>query len=468
MLARPSVTHPAPPLLAAAFARALAVTLALGSLACSGARAPARPTIVLVTLDTVRADHLSTYGYARTTDPRLAELARASRVFEVAVPSATWTLPSHVSIFSGLDPAEHGCWKKLDEAEEGDMPAVSGETPLLTGRLRQAGYHQLAAVGGPFVSHRYGLLRDFDEWTDPGEAYERSSAELNRWIFAALERRPREQPLFLFVNYFDAHAPYGAPADRSYPFPEGPRALQVVPPFEPGTTPPPELLRDAQDQYDREILVQDEALGALLDRLEHEGLLANALVIVTADHGEMFGEQPGTYGHGCLPYEPVARVPLVLQRRPGGPVDRVRTPVSLANLPETLLRAAGLEPLAHGGAERVDLLHLPERPPEPYVELRGAAQWFGVLRGERFKYGCALSPERVLPPEGPELLIDLEVDPGEHGSATVEEARRNARARLEGLLRAWSPPPTTMGRAVLEPQELERLRALGYGGQEKD
>lgn len=464
---------PAPPFLARASAPSLAtalaaLVLALGGAACWGGREPNRPTIVLITLDTVRADHLSTYGYGRPTDPNLAELARASRVFEVAVPSATWTLPSHVSIFSGLDPAEHGCWMKLDEAGEGGMPAVSPETPLLTGRLRQAGYHQLAAVGGPFAGHRYGLLRDFDEWTDPGEDYERSAAELNRWIFAALERRPREKPLFLFVNYFDAHAPYGAPTDRAYPFPEGTRTLPVVPPFEPGTTPSPELLRDAQDQYDREILVQDEALGALLERLEREGLLRDALVVVTADHGEMFGEQPSTFGHGCLPFEPVARVPLVLQRRPDGPVDRVDAPVSLANLPLTLLRAAGLEALPPGGAERVDLLRLPEHPPEPYVELRGRAQWFGVLRGPRFKYGCALAPERALPPGGPELLIDLETDPGEHGGATAEETRIAVRARLERLLAAWKPAPDAMGQAILGAEELERLRALGYGGDQKD
>lgn len=450
------------------------LALVLACLACSGERAP-RPTLVLVTLDTTRADHLSTYGYRRSTDPFLAEFARTSRVFEAAVPSATWTLPSHVSMFSGLDPAEHGCWSKLEEAGEAGMPAVSPETPLVTGRLREAGYHQLAAVGGPFTSHRYGLLRDFDAWIDPGESWELSAAQLNEWIFAALDDRPKDRPLFLFVNYFDAHAPYAAPPGRDYPFPEEPRELAVVPPFEtraPGSpAPSPEVLRDALDQYDRELLVQDEALGALLARLRADGLLEDALVVVTADHGEMFGEQPDLYGHGCLPFEPVARVPLVVQRLPGGPVDRVAAPVSLANLPATLLGAAGLALPATPDSRRFDLLRLPTRLPEPFVEHRGASQWVGVLRGERYKYGCGLAPERTLAPLGPELLLDLAANPGEDPGRGLGEAAENERGalrdRLAQLARHWAPPPARMGRAMLDAAELERLRALGYGGEEE-
>jgi len=445
--------------------------LAAGALGCAEARAPL-PTLVLVTLDTTRADHLSTYGYGRATDPNLAALATRARVFEAAVPSATWTLPSHVSMFSGLDPEEHGCWLKAEEAGEGGMPAVSDETPLFTGPLRAAGYHLLAAVGGPFTSRRYGLLRDFDDAIEPVDTWELSAERLNEWIFSALERRPKDRPLCLFVNYFDAHAPYGAPPDRAYPFPEEPRPLAVVPPLEvrPGEPPPPpELVRDALDQYDRELLVQDEALGALLARLEREGLLADALVIVTADHGEMFGEQPATFGHGCLPFEPVAHVPLVVQRTPAGPVDRVATPVSLANLATTFLAAAGLAPLpTAGGDPRYDLLALPASPPSPYVEHRGTDRWVGALRGPRFKYGCGLGPDRRPLARGVELLIDLQTDPTESLRAPpapeAAAARARLRAELEQRLAGWASPPRNPGRAVLDAQELELLKAIGYGG----
>ncbi len=445
-------------------------SLALASVACL-ACGPERtlPTIVLVSLDTTRADHLSTYGYRRGTDPFLAELAHSSRVFENAVPSATWTLPSHVSMFSGLDPDEHGCWQRLEDAGADGIPTVSPETPLFTGVLREAGYHQLAAVGGPFTSHRYGLLRDFDEWLDPGERWELPARELNAWIFDALERRPPDRPLFLFVNYFDAHAPYGAPPDREYPFPEEPRELAVVPPLEgrdPAAPLAPETLRDAVDQYDRELLVQDEALGELFARLEAQGLLEHALVVVTADHGEMFGEQAGIFGHGCMPFEPVARVPLVVHRRPSGPVDRIAEPVSLANVPATLLRAAGLRSLLPGGTVRFDLLDLPRELPEPYVEHRGAAEWVGVLRGERFKYGCRIAPERAL--SGDERLIDLVANPSETPgggrSPEAEAASAALRATLDALLGSWRLPPAEMERAVLTQDELDGVRKLGYGG----
>jgi hypothetical protein len=317
-------------------------------------------------------------------------------------------------------------------------------------------------------------LRGFDESLDPGERWELSARELNAWIFAALERRPKDRPLFLFVNYFDAHAPYGAPPERSYPFPQPARALPVVPPLEgrdPSAPPAPELVADALDQYDRELLVQDEALGALLARLAAEGLLEHALVIVTADHGEMFGEQPGVFGHGCLPFEPVARVPLVVQRRPQGPVDRVAAPVSLANVSTTLLAAAGLPRASAGGAPRFDLLDLPAELPPAYVEHRGSSQWIGVLRGARYKFGSLLAPEGALVPDGAELLIDLAAGgpeapavPGDPDDAAAGAARAELRAGLEALVQSWRPPPGDLERALLTPEEIERLRALGYGG----
>jgi len=431
---------------------------------------------VLVTLDTTRADHLSTYGYRRATDPRLAALAAGARVFEAAVPTATWTLPSHVSMFSGLDPAEHGAWLHLEDVGPDGYPVPSPQTPFFTGALRDAGYHLLAASGGPYTSRRYGLLRDVHEAVDPGERWELSAGELNAWIFDALDRRPKDRPLFLFVNYFDAHAPYDAPEDRGYPFPEEPRDLPAVPPLEgwkPGDPAIPEqTVRDAIDQYDRELLVQDEALGALLDRLERDGLLERALIVVTSDHGEMFGERPGAFGHGCPPWEPVARVPLVVQRRPSGPVDRIATPVSLANLADTILAAAGLAPLPAGGTPRFDLLApaaaLGERAAPPYVEHRGGEQWLGALRGARFKYGSGLDPASAAEPAlvPPELLVDLVRDPGEVEDARggeADAARARLRGALEELVLRWHAPPE-LDRAPLDAAELERLQGIGYGG----
>ena len=431
---------------------------------------PARPTVVLVSLDTTRADHLSPYGYRRETTPFLSRLAAGSRVFDVGVPTATWTLPSHASIFTGLDPAEHGCWVRLDDVPQtGTLPTLSPDLPLLTTRLAEAGYHQIAAVGGAFTAARYGLLRDFDAHLDPGEAWELPASELNRWLFGQIAHRPRDRPLFVFVNYFDAHAPYDPPAG-SYPFPEDGRPLPAVPPLEqldPGGI-GAELVRDAVDQYDRELLVQDRALEALVGALELEGLLEDCLIVVVGDHGEMFGEQPGVFGHGCLPFDPVARVPLLV-RRTGGPVDRILEPVSLANVPATILGELGLPPLPGGGTPRFNLLDLPEGLPPAFVEHRGLDTWVGVLRGPRFKYACLLDEGgRPVAGEG-EMLFDLGQPGGERAPVELAdhpELVRDRRSALEELVARWRPAPSAPA-AELTDHELERLHALGYGGQDE-
>ncbi len=447
-----------------------ALALALAACCACGEASRKRPTVVLVTLDTTRADHLSTYGYDRPTDPFLRSWAKEARVFEAAFPSATWTLPSHVSLLSGLDPAEHGCWRRPEEAPEGQgIPGVSPSTPLLTDTLVASGYHALAAVGGPFTSQRYGLLRGFHGHLDPGDEWELSAPTLNRWIFEALEQRPPDRPLFLFVNYFDAHAPYDADPDREYPFPgKGyrPRPVQNLEqrPAEDGPV-PPDVLRDAIDQYDRELWLQDEALGQLFGHLEALGLFEDALVIVTADHGEMFGERPGLYGHGCVPYEPVARVPLLIRRLPGGPADRVAEPVSLTSVPRTVLETLGLPLLPGSGAgPRRNLLAEVDPGPAPYVEHRGAEDWVAVLRGPRLKYGAVLDPDRHLE-GGREFLVDLEQDPGElnlHPSADGNEAGLRLRRSLAERVAGWSAAPTDLAPTSLSESELEGLRALGY------
>lgn len=456
--------RPGPRSLAAARpATALFVLLAV---ACGPESAsPSAPTIVLVTLDTTRAAQLATYGYERPTDPFLSTFAEESLVYDVAISPATWTLPAHVSLFSGVDPSVHGCWTRettLDGATS--VPMLSDDLPLFTGALREADYHLIGAAGGPFTSARYGFARDFDAYVDPDENFELSGEELNAWVFEQLDERPTDQPLFLFVNYFDAHAPYDAPDDRDYPFPEGVGDLEPVPELSASTE--PEVAARAIDQYDRELLVQDEALAALIARLRADDLLDDALVIITSDHGEMFGEQPDTFGHGCSPYEPVAHVPLVVQRTPDGPTGRHAAPVSTNNVARTILVAAGLETLpAGGGQERFDLLEPPLRTPPPFVENRSPEEWIGALRGARYKYATVLGPENA-ETAGLELVFDLETNPAEafdeivplDGFARLDEYRD----AMNELLMGWQEPPRAQPHAVLTDEETERLRALGY------
>ena len=430
--------------------------------------------MVLITLDTTRADHLSTYGYGRPTDPFLAGLAARSRTFETAVPAATWTLPSHASMFTGLVPAEHGCWKGADpeDPETPAYPALSPSLPLVTTRLAEVGYHLVGAVGGPFTAAKYGFARDFDRYLDPGEEWQLAGTELNAWLARELEARPRDRPLFLFVNYFDAHAPHDPPPRASWPFPEG---VGDLPPvyhdegqFSAEAPPSAEWLGNALAQYDRELLVQDEALEALFALLEGHGLLDDALVIVTSDHGEAFGEN-GQYGHGNLPFESVARVPLVVHRAPDGPVDRVEPPVSLTGIPATVLAALDLPALP--GARGADLLGDSFEAGDAYSEHRDPDSWVGSLRGEEHRYWRPLAPPDPPAPGETGLSEFLSEVRGEGAELALEEAlltERQAtaglalRARFQALFDSWRPPPGDVAAVELSEEERQRLNAIGY------
>ncbi|QDU65953.1 sulfatase [Engelhardtia mirabilis] len=451
--------------------------------ACSGPEPPARPTVVLITLDTTRAENLSTYGYRRPTDPFLRSLAQRSRVFERAYSTGTWTLPSHVSMFSGLHPAEHGCWFRLDKRDgETLFPVVGDDLPLVTGSLLDAGYSLIGAVGGPFTSSQYGLARDFDEYIQPsgvdGE-WQLAGSAINARLFPLLAEVDAARPLFLFVNYFDAHAPYDPPQDRVYPFPavgelefmEGQRELHPMPDMTEWQAQGWEILeqheRLAIANYDQELLLQDEALEALMGELERLGRLDDALVIVTADHGEMFGEQRGAYGHSCRPWEPVTRVPLVVYRS-GGPVDRRREPASVAQIAATILDELGLTQLPPGAAGPVpSLLASSPTPPEALVEFRTPDEWVGAVHAGNLKLVVDWHARDSALGERDALLIDLDSNPSEDPDRVPRTTAWNATReplleRAEALHAKWLAWPEMARLEVLDGNQIAGLAALGY------
>ncbi len=451
-------------------------------------RAPSRPTVVLVTLDTTRAENLSTYGYQRVTDPFLASLAERSRVFERAYSTTTWTLPSHVSMFTGLAPAEHGVWFRLEERDgRPAFPAVGDGQPLFTDALADEGYALVGAAGGPYMRAMYGLARHFDEWIEPasveragrGGEWQLSGAEINRRLFPLLRELTDDRPLFLFVNYFDAHAPYEPPQDRDYPFPlEGelpaPLDVDALPIPMPDMTQwvaqgrevLPEYEQLAEALYDQELLLQDEALAALWGELERLGRLEDALVIVTADHGEMFGEQPAAYGHSGRPWEPVTRVPLLVHRT-GGPVDRIGGPVSIQQIAATVLDCLELPALpAPVGGECPSLLAVDPLPADVHAELHTPDDWTSALHRERTKLwseslagGLSLDPPR-------RFLIDLASDPDEAGWASARQdpavAGHELASKLDRLRAGWASVPDRTALVELSDDDLRGLAAMGY------
>ena len=325
-----------------------AVLVALGAVvACSPAGGP--PNLLLVTLDTTRADHLGPYGYPRPTTPRLDALARDAVLYTRAVSTSSWTLPAHASLFTGRFPWSHGARYDpegplvlADAIEAPRAIRARGLSPgaeTLAGRLAAAGYDTAAVVGGPWMLRSFGLAEGFAHYDDDGitEYRGRRAEDVARgaraWL-ADWHDSGDGRPFFLFLNFFDPHFPYDPP-----------------PPHDRAFLPPdvePDSRRRAQWKalYDGEIRYVDEQLGSVLDLLEERDLYDDTWIVVTADHGELFGEH-GEWGHGGHLYQELVAIPLLVKpadARGAGREEASRVQV------QQLFRAVQLAaPLESGG-----------------------------------------------------------------------------------------------------------------------
>ena len=419
--------------------------------------------VLLVTVDTLRADHCSVSGYARETTPQLAALAREGVRVELAYAPMPTTGPSHASMFTGLYPITHGVVKNGLTLEQ--------DFGTLAEALREKGYDTAAVVSSFVLDARFGYAQGFEAYDDEFEAghgsierhalegheveegFDRRADETTGRARAVLERlAARPKPFFLFVHYFDPHAPYAPPE---------PWAGR----FDGGAT---DELSRAIDAYDGEIAFVDDAIGKLLEALRAAGLERNTLVVVTADHGEGL-MQHGHMAHGVQIYEEAVRVPLLFHlpgRLPAG--GTLSGPVELVDLLPTILDLAGHEVPAglHGRsvarAVAGDAALDPERPVHLHRR-HYVARAIGDLAVAGEKLGLRLGSWKYIEGEGEGTreLFDLAADPGERVS--LAEARPEIAASLAERIRAWR---TATGRGVqvetLSPEDRERLRALGY------
>ena len=365
MLVRDSVVIVAIVLVAISLAifRRVATAAAPRSQDHAGGVRSKRPNVVMIALDTVRADHLSSYGYSRPTTPNLDRLAKKGVLFETAVAPSSWTLPSFASVFTGLLPHQHSADENV---------ALPKGMSVLASILGSRGY-QTAGFNANYVmgTKRTGLAQGFDLYDDddrslrtdlgnidsfkafwwffyypfihPDYIGRRDARELNRSIFSWFRQRS-QQPFFLFVNYYDVHEPYSSIpevgkefGDADRPLPERIRAevedsaLGIIedPPSAKGRA---ELLAG----YDSALNFTDSQIGLLLRLLETSAEWSNTYVIVFSDHGQSLGEQ-GHYGHGWgLKWE-LLHVPLIIAG-PGIPEGRrISDPVGLQQLFATTL-----------------------------------------------------------------------------------------------------------------------------------
>jgi choline-sulfatase len=414
--------------------RSLTSALVLCAPAMAGS---SRPPVILISVDTLRADHLSCYGYSSMRTPNIDRLAQGGTLFGQASAQAPLTLPSHASLLTSLYPLSTG----IRDNGERLGPGLG----TLAEAMRSAGYRTAAFVGGFVLDRRFGLDRGFDTYdsrfnlrraggADPGDIKrfgEDVSAAATRWI-----DQNASAPFFVFLHLYDLHTPYELP---------------------PGYRRSPQL-----KGYDAQLAYVDDVIGRFWTFLERRGLADKALVVFTSDHGEGLG-QHGESTHGYFVYQTTLHVPLILRWPAGttGVKARVGEPTMLLDIAPTILEVAGItRPDQMQGASLVPASRGTALKQEIYAESAYANQHFGcsvlrTLRSGRYKYIDAPKSE----------LYDLSSDPGETRNlyATDPARARNLRASLVALRRRFKAAPAGSGGAS-SPEAVAALRSLGYLG----
>jgi arylsulfatase A-like enzyme len=450
--------------------RAVLALLALVGVACAR---EGPPNVLLVTLDTTRADRLGPYGFAGARTPNLDRFASTAVVYERAYSSSSWTLPSHASLFTGLLPMQHGA----QTAPGGDVATLHYSVrPLgpgfetLAERLAGAGYFTAAVVGGPAMRHELGLGQGFARYDDalegPARIFGRRAEDVAARAIALL-REAGDRPWLLFVNFFDPHAPYEPPPpfDRGLPEVDSLRFTQArVKRLVSGETPAPEAWEgqaaaDLLARYDAEIAYMDAYLGRLLAALPDT---ARTLVAITSDHGESFGEHDYV-SHGAHLYEDNVRVPLIVRWPDGrGAGTRVADSVPSHGVFAEILAAVGL-PVPDGVA-RLDGR-------APIVTEVGASEnnvrMFGPFFDRDLLAFYAERDKLIASSRGEFELYDVVADPGELRDLAPERGARVAelRGQVDALRRARPPLYEVASRSQLSSETEEALRALGYLGE---
>lgn len=475
-----------PTWLAAAF-------VALAVLGCgAGNRAPARRfNVLLITVDTLRPDHLGCYGYDRPTSPNIDRLAAGGVRFRTAITAAGRTVQSFPSILTGVYPMVHGL------RYEGQSSDALGSRTTLTGLLKAAGYASFAVTQGLNV----GLHRDFDMYDPdiyidpqgrkvmvPTRNDRDASRKAAQWLRA---RRGATAPFFLWMRYNAPHWPYDPPAPFTERFDPGYRGRHTFndeprPGLERGdiifgkTRLPERELQHAVAHYDGEVAYADAAIGDLLKTLEDLGEFDRTMVVLTADHGENLGEHDYFFEHGAYLYDATVRVPLILRAPTLLPTGRtVNAQARTIDIVPTILDLlglsipAGMQGISLAGRARGETSgaappaysesgrnFYPENPRQ-YVD--GVAGKWRMVRTDRYKL--------IMIPRKPEPiweLYDLDADPNE--ATNLIDAPPAGAADLRAILLdlvASDPLAHDEGSPPL-PSELEdRLRSLGYVGGER-
>lgn len=454
------------------------------------------PNLILIMTDTFRTDCLSCYGPTEFDTPAIDRLASEGALFEQAVTPEPLTRPAVCTLFTGLHPRTHGV--------DSNTKRLGDDFVTLAETLRSGGYRTAAFTAATVLSGAYGTAQGFDYYSEPSEPWwylrpdtalrrlyislsswrswwiEIPATEVNRRAMAWLDANG-DRPFFMFVHYFDAHAPYAPPAEFDLAAREG---LDRVPrPYEdeqvrfsPGFEMPEDFLRQQWLRYRGEIAFVDSSLSEFLGHLRESGILDETVVALVGDHGESF-EHHAWFSHGTRLYDTQVHVPMII-RGPGVPAGvRVTDQVRLLDVYPTLLSLVGGE--VSGPVQGVDLSRR-----NGWPGARGVVSPAGAVAARagdlpafcqtdlgdrrplssRVSFALRLPPWKVIvsPEMGLTELYDVASDPGE----TLDVAPLNPATvvEMDAALESWKSETEALDLEPVEmtPEALESLRALGY------
>ncbi|MEM9557358.1 MAG: sulfatase [Acidobacteriota bacterium] len=471
-------------------AGALVLTaLGLGLLTTGCGGSPDRPNVLLISVDTLRADRLGTYGYDRGTSPAIDALGAEAAVFDRAISQSPWTTPSHMSLFTSLHPSSHGVnqgWFEFLAFSRGEAEyrVLPEDVPTLPQLLSDAGYRTRALTGGGTVGAQLGFGRGFEEYRqDARKLRPEHWSQLVDWL-----EEDDERPFFLFFHTFEVHAPYTHVDDA-----RGVIGDEAADRLEHFYAENPELSENEARKdleraglfrvevtsrlYDGGIRFTDRFLGDFFDQLRQRDLWDDTIVIFLSDHGEEFADhRPNKiYNVHCdALWDVFIHVPLIL-RVPGRYDDgrRIDGQVSLVDVAPTLLELLDLPipPTMRGDSlvSRLDGAPAEARRPV-FSESPCLGPEWKALRTESYKYIVGFEAprgERTGIPGPPlhEMLYDLETDPREQVDLSTSDIELRDRMRRR-LVRFFTEEATPVGEdaaSIEMDEELEeQLRSLGY------
>jgi arylsulfatase len=414
-----------------------------------------RPNIVLVLVDALRADHLGAYGYERNTTPVLDRFARENVLFTRAVSASNWTPVSIASTFTGLYAASHGMVPPTHNAAAAHTVRLSENFDTLAEILKRGGYQTAAVITNAWLKKEFGYAQGFDTYESMRRGTANAVTESAAKILAKLQKK--KAPFFLYLHYLDPHEPYEPPPPYNSlfqgPLRNGRHSAKI---------------EEKSGLYDGEIRFADMEIGKFFEELRRRNLYKDAFIIVSADHGEQFGER-GYQGHHDRLYAEETHVPLIMKS--GESPHEVRETVSNIDIYPTIIGAAHVaipaDTLAVSLREEDRLRKRSGVISESFQKYHHKAFVTGEGKKIIMDFGSPYKPEnqdfeRTMAAARVEGLFDLDRDPLEQAPLKNERLENDLRKELETILRLALRQRKDLQKGKTSGKTLEELKSLGY------